>query len=322
MEEIDITDEELRRFLKRMQTKYVKLGVHSVAFGFAERRNKRDKGRGLCLVFIVDKKKKPNRVSSGAMLPSSETIFLTRGKKRIRQSIATDVVAVSRTPRASGYRTRKFVDPVPVTSGIVIRWVSPHNIDQWGFLTVGHLFESDSIGSGSQRAVLVRMADGSQVLGEVVFISPKRSKYDVSVIRVNSNDITPFGLTVNDNRAIRTFFDLRLDGGKEAKMRPMDADTVKFNFASALYMAELDSPDRTWADVLVGKGSNYTFNGGRSGSVWTLGNSIAGMQVARLGPTNEQGYAHVFETLWQFTITSLENRAIAAGGTCSIVRIV
>lgn len=322
MKDFDLTRDELRRFLKRMRTKYASYGVHSVAFGYAEKHGKRDKRRGFCLVFIVNKKRKLHAVSVDSLLPKSETIYLIRESKRIRRSIPTDIIAVSRMPRVSGFRTRRFTDHVPVTSGILIRWLSPHNIDQWGFMTVGHLFEGDSIGTGSEKAVLVRMDDGSLILGQVMFISPKSSKYDVSVIRVNSNELAPFGLTKDDGRVIRTFFDLRRDGGKEARMRPMDDDSVKFNFASGLYMAELESRERTWIDILVGDGSNYTFNGGRSGSVWTIRGDIAGLQVARLAPTNERGYAHVFEFLWQYTIKSLEERSIAAAGTCSIVRIV
>lgn len=309
----------MRRLLNRLEAKYSAVGVKSVGYGVAQKKDRFDRKRGPAVVFFVHRKWQSDRPNSAKKLPKTVSTFVTRKGKKLKVILPTDVVEQHGTIRPSGYKTERFTSSKFVTTGVSVTWNTPSGIEQWGIVTVAH-FVPDPLGSAlGDSLVMLLPTPGTSVTGEILIRMPRSEKVDAVLIRVDKAELNALGLTTPDGTVVRRFFDIADDGGKSALSYPYDAASTSIKFTAGHYRPELNVGTFKVRDVVKAEGLKGDFAEGRSGCIWLRLGELVGLQVARVGPDDDEGYAQVFVTTWDELNRKAEADGIVKSGSLKLI---
>lgn len=307
----DLPFDELRRLqvaaLRQLRSKHDSTIVN-VGFGLKVRRGRRLRSLGLSARVFVHKKLVEPRESRAAALsryhqddirqvkrplkrrkiPKEIVVPLRRGKKTVHVGLATDVSSIGKFVPTS----KRMEGPSDECSvGLVVCWDGSN----WGFLTVGHVFRSDSGPIDSIRP-LVEIADGLYLQARLAARSTFPSKVDTSVTRATLEALLQSGLVsdVHDRDFPRTRSQVisDCDNRRAAHIVPPGGVNERIELMDFLPSHPVDGLGNL-EDLVLAGGPLNTFREGRSGCVWFVPDGIVGIQIAGEEPHFSRGLAQL-----------------------------
>lgn len=286
---------------------------------------RKDAKRPFCAKFFVRRKWTSRPKHREDLIPRDVEVVVTRNRKKIRFTLPTDVVKFY-TPRLTG-----GVLTVPnddATAGIVIRWrlPGPPVVEEWGIITVRHLFEPFSLGAQASIDYF-----GYPFSGELIARSPKSQtiggmtvKVDGAILLVDLADLKAAGIITSASASLtvltlsevialygRAGRSLRNPSTKIIEYRSYFPDTSNFpSLGQLTHIVEAYCPDVN------------CFDGGTSGSAWARGTSAAALQFGGTGGLNyQQGFGQVMEIVLLWAAKHLEGVRGIVAGSFSVVKM-
>jgi hypothetical protein len=265
-----------------------------IGFGTAIRDGQADPERGFVVHYYV-KKKRDNVKTKHRILPKV-TLYVMRGKKRIRVALPTDVVEVGDL-RTTGWAVN-IANRELVTTGIVIRWQLIAGGDfQYGIITVAHGF------SGASGLIWVQPPGAAPKFSGALYVSGDPDVIDAAVVEVELSDLQA-SLVLTTFPTPRSVDELISDASTQASGDSLrfgtafGPDPVSLNvYSFSAFGIDLPGLPRLQDSLLAKSSINQAFHLGSSGSVWQVNSKPAGMQFAGQDPNYVTGVAQAVETL-------------------------
>lgn len=308
----------IHRKLKRKYSR-TKYGVIAIGLGYAEKgvgrktsKSKKaasrqlDKKRGLCARFYV--KNKLTRVQEKALrgqylregrndtdLPligRTVTVELEFSGAKLAVTLRTDIIQYAPVSPSGNVLHVEHDDHSRErgTAGVAVAW-SSHQTWRRGVLTVGHLFQNTSLG----QVVDIDLSPGVKVSGNLKLHSTMGGGIDAALVQLTTASAKALGISVKDQPPrVGYLGDADLHNALFQSGKLLLSDGTR-NIEIIEYLAEFPiAPLGNVVNLLGAEaGSSTTFNAGSSGSVWTVDDTSACLQV---GADAFKGYGQAILT--------------------------
>ncbi|MBN1851351.1 MAG: hypothetical protein JW829_01455 [Pirellulales bacterium] len=287
---VDLTIEELARIRETILDRYgsgPRDNIIDIAFGLAEKGTALDPSRLNAICFYVRSKRDPQ--SKADRIPRTIEVRLRRNGHFELVQLPSDIIEIGTAAiKPSGRqichlsKSRKTA-----TAGCVIAWKAGTCQEiRWGVLTVGHLFWSISPVPEQERLVRISIPSNQVMPGFLLARTLKNdgSGMDAALVSVMKSTLVRAGLVPRDvstrGKKIRSVDQLRLDRRRAGLALP---GRMRIPFVVVRYMPESRLvPDAGCLRHVFEVHSLFAnaFGHGKSGSLWLVGGSGAGIQYA------------------------------------------
>jgi hypothetical protein len=323
---IELTPAELERIQQSLRKRFriaFRPNVVDVGFGVARRHGRRDPRRPFSLVFFV--KSKREKVSPKARIPRCVRVRIKRHGQFHSLELPTDIVPYRPLTR-SGLEIRARNSDATV--GVVVRWKQGALATyRWGILTAAHPFPRITAATAPADRVFTIRGPSPPMTAYLLFRSDLDAGADWALLSVTRSQLLDNGFMTESqaSRTIspRTLMQLGLDRGKEGKSHRVGRAR---NLRIESYWPDYNDPDLgRMLRVIMARGDADVFEGGTSGSGWTISDGMravpAAIQVAGDEPDFMLGVGHALTSVLAWAESALFKQGGLVAGSFQLVAV-